>query len=77
MVNLYERITHTKEIGILWYAVISEHIPKILNLCPGITDDEIGFEHFRIHENGDGEIYIQIRDYEIRLRVAKDKWWWN
>jgi len=77
MLNLYTCISHSNEISLLWYALIGKQIPLILDHFPDITVDDIGEEHFRVLANGDGEIYVTIRDYEIRLRVPQDQWCWN
>jgi len=77
MLNLYTCISHTEEIGLLWYALIGKQIPVILDHFPDIRVDEIGDEHFRILADGDGEIYVTIRDYEIRLRVPHEHWSWH
>ena len=60
-----ERITNT------WIEMLASVCHSLTNLYPDLIASDIPDERFRIKENGDGELFITVRQTRIALGVPK------
>lgn len=65
---LSERIYQT------WLSYAGIAVADIRKKYPDIRADEIPDEDFRELPNGDGELFVKVRDNEISLRVPSSEW---
>ena len=66
-IDISERIYST------WLSYCQYEVGRLLKRYPGIQADEIPDENFRIKEDGSGEIFVKIRDVEIKMGVPRDE----
>ena len=69
-----DRVSITQRVHDAWLAYLPTAVAQLTKKYPDLTADEIPDEHFAVHADGKGEIFVKIRSSRIAMSVLKDEY---
>ncbi len=57
-----------------WLEYCPFAVENLLEKYPNLSHNEIGDEQFRVLPNGQGQIFLKVRQYEVSQNVPQSEW---